>query len=129
MTDDERIIREALAAGPTPGPWNPMPAYAVEKCVARISKTEVVPPSGVDLAHESVDAHYVAACSPDRITRLLAEVERLRAELAEARRDAERYRFIREGDKAWRIGITHYFDPDAMDEHIDAAIDRARGAG
>lgn len=135
MIDDERIIREALQAGPTPGPWTPMPAGAGEQCVARVNNTEAVPPKGVELAHDSVDASYIAACSPDRIERLLAEVERLRAELAETRLDAERYRWLRDSkiaDDADRWICAHectLHEVAELDgERLDAAIDRALGA-
>lgn len=92
IDDDERIIRETLQAGPTPGPWTVLPAIAGEQCVSRVNLLEVVPPTGVELARDAVDATYIAACSPDRIERVLAEVGRLRAELAEVKRDAEHLR-------------------------------------
>lgn len=85
MTDDERIIREALQAGPTPGPWahDGQGGWLILgpehwQAAARAYKRET--------------ADYIAACSPDRIERVLAGLERLRAELAEAKRDAEHLR-------------------------------------
>lgn len=92
MTDDERIIREALQAGPTPGPWGyetasmgPLDSMlVVEHFVRRdgddisIAANIVDPQSG---SPSEANAAYIAACSPDRIERVLAELERLRAEL------------------------------------------------
>ena len=124
MSDDIiKRLREAIAAGPTVGPWTMLPAGAGEQCVARINSWEAVPPNGVELAHDSIDANYIAAASPDNIAALLdrldaaeAENERLRMELAyeeqrvadmmadvnrvghenEAlREDARRYRWLR----------------------------------
>lgn len=80
MSDDDiRALREALADGPTPGPWEDFPVGHGSQRVARVNNREVVPPDACELAHEIVDARYIAAASPDRIARLLAEVERLRA--------------------------------------------------
>ena len=89
MTDDDiRVLRTALADGPTPGPWESLPVGHGPHYVARVNNREVVPPDACELAHEIVDARYIAAASPDRIARLLDEVERLRAELR--KRGAER---------------------------------------
>jgi hypothetical protein len=86
IDDDIRALREAIAAGPTLGPWTSMHACIGEQCVARLNNHDVVPPKSVDLAHESIDARYIAAASPDRIERILAELERLRSELAETKK-------------------------------------------
>ena len=80
MSDAIKRIREALAAGPTPGPWTVMPANAGEQCVARINAWESVPPNGVELAHDTIDAAFIAACNPAAIRELLAEHDALKAD-------------------------------------------------
>ena len=106
MTDDDiRILRTALAGGPTPGPWESLPVGHGPHYVARVNNREVVPPDACELAHEIVDARYIAACSPDRIERLLAEVERLREALTAANAQAERFErewYLR-GDEVERL--------------------------
>lgn len=64
-----------------------MPANAGVHCVARINAWEAVPPSDCELSHDSIDASFIAACSPANIAAILAhvdaqaaEIERLRAE-------------------------------------------------
>jgi hypothetical protein len=128
MSDPIERIREALAAGPTPGPWTVMPAYAGEQCVARINAWESVPPNGVELAHETIDAAFIAACHPAAIRELLAELDAREA-------DAERYRWIAGHCRStsehwggrWSI-IVEGPCPTAHDEEaaFDAAIDAAR---
>ena len=84
MTDAQAAlaqVREALAAGPTPGPWVTMPANAGVHCVARINAWEAVPPSDCELSHDSIDASFIAACSPANMTAILAHVEAQAAEI------------------------------------------------
>lgn len=77
-------IRDALAAGPTPGEWacyddsndgktSRIEIVAIGKTVARIYRS--VPEQDLP------NARLIAACHPENIRALLAEVERLRAEL------------------------------------------------
>jgi hypothetical protein len=80
MTNDERILREALEAGPTPGPW--MHLFG-DRLVYTILEDGCrgMPVVGVDSlggARSLWTLRHVAACSPDRIARLLDEIERLR---------------------------------------------------
>lgn len=79
-------VREALAAGPTPGPWVTMPANAGVHCVARINAWEAVPPSDCELSHDSIDASFIAACSPANMTAILAHVEAQEAEIKRLRK-------------------------------------------
>ena len=88
MTDAQAAlaqVREALAAGPTPGPWVTMPANAGVHCVARINAWEAVPPSDCELSHDSIDASFIAACSPANMTAILAHVEAQAAEIERLR--------------------------------------------
>lgn len=95
MSDPIDRIREALAAGPTPGDWdadfasamrNGSPAV-VEYFVRRdgddisIAADIVNPSSGTP---SSVNANYIAACSPDAIRALLD-----RLDAAERERDSK----------------------------------------
>ena len=89
MTDAQAAlaqVREALAAGPTPGPWVTMPANAGVHCVARINAWEAVPPSDCELSHDSIDASFIAACSPANMTAILAHVEAQAAEIERLRK-------------------------------------------
>lgn len=94
MTDAEKQIREALAAGPTPGPWVTMPANAGVHCVARINAWEAVPPSDCELSHDSIDASFIAACSPANMTAILAHVDAQEAEIERLREFAELWYFV-----------------------------------
>ena len=151
MTDAQAAlahVREALAAGPTPGPWVTMPANAGVHCVARINAWEAVPPGDCELSHDSIDASFIAACSPANMTAILAhvkaqeaEIERLTAErddlrrqLAEAKLDAERYRWLaghcRSTSEHWGGRWSIIVDGPAPKAHdsedaFDAAIDAA----
>lgn len=158
MTDAQQAlaqVREALAAGPTPGPWVTMPANAGVHCVARINAWEAVPPSDCELSHDSIDASFIAACSPANMTAILAhveaqeaEIERLTAErdelrrqLAEAELDARRYRWIAGHCRStsehwggrWSIVVegpcpAKHDEEGAFDDAIDAAMDLTRPA-
>lgn len=128
MSDDVKVIRDALAAGVTVGEWKVLDGRRVS---VTLQTTEGC---GFDshcvaLTHDSMgrlnaEAHaaYIAACSPDRIARLLARLE-------EAERDAARYRWLREmgrlgfeGAPGWRTVLSfETVDPDAPT--LDAAVD------
>lgn len=101
MSDPIDRIREALAAGPTPGDWdadfasamrNGSPAV-VEYFVRRdgddisIAADIVNPSSGTP---SSVNANYIAACSPDAIRALLDRLDAAEAENERLWKDAER---------------------------------------
>lgn len=135
MTDDRfKALREALAAGPTPGPWysgyhgtdvrqgtspddyGDIVADSSNLVVARAWRRPLNEP-----CTEFANAAYIAACSPDRIAALLAEVERLRAERDALKPDAERYRWL-------RYRVTSAEMPQATGVKLDAAIDAAMEA-
>ena len=82
--DALRVLAEAA----TPGPWFVIPQEVIrgeggKASVALIGDTEVRSRSGPAPAPENADAAYIAACSPDRILTLIAEVERLRSLIVE----------------------------------------------
>lgn len=83
-------IRDALAAGPTPGEWacyddsndgktSRIEIVAIGKTVARIYRS--VPEQDLP------NARLIAACSPENIAALLAEIDRLREQLSTALMD------------------------------------------
>lgn len=104
MSDDERIIRKALQAGPTPGPWKSSgdvtgaagPLFVAtmayegdeRRIVARIENRESARPLDNE---DFANATMIAACSPDRIARLVARVERLEAALRQCHYALDRW--------------------------------------
>jgi hypothetical protein len=96
ITTAEREIREALAAGPTPGPWE----WWTSNSLRRLSST----PSGkdgdvlhayrcrdgvADISVRQSDMDIIAACNPANIAAILAELDRLRAEAASWEQQAQ----------------------------------------
>lgn len=106
MTDRYENIRQALAMGPTPGPWgvagitsvgSGMGYYSVATTDDTIICTLRDRPSG--------DAHLIAACDPDTIRALLAERDQLAAALEAAqmglrREESDHERTIDQRDAA-----------------------------
>lgn len=81
MTDAEiKNLRDLLRAA-TPGPLTVMARNHGEQCVAVVNNLELVPPYGVELAHEKADADFLVA-AVNALPSLLDEVERLRADAA-----------------------------------------------
>ena len=144
IDDDIRVLRDALADGPTPGPWvDDMESYRSASDVTIYSEARGELDYVVNIGYcgnkmedgayiafdaSAINARYIAACSPDRIERLLAEVERLR-------RDATRYRWLR-GDSCmdhsarWTQWEVRRWDApiwtnDLRRADLDAAIDDA----
>ena len=139
MTDDIATIRAALAAGPTPGPWhvdtmlnegeygNNGPdtrsgfdsyvlidddGLALADSLNRAGMASEVVECDEAAWDERAkrDFDFIAACSPDRITRILAALEAAQA-------DAVRYR-------AWRAAYTNH-DPSEPSEDMLLAISDA----
>lgn len=161
IANDVRVLREALAARPTPGPWQVItdehPHYLGGRHIERRIGTtwhdpQIKGPTAVVnqslgigaekgdkgitfVSIERQDADYIAKANPDRITRVLAELERLQA-------DAVRYRWLRE-HFAWHrasapddegeaqafasVGFAHRTDLSCA-AMLDHAIDKARSA-
>ena len=94
MTDAEKQIREALAAGPTPGrrfQGRSPHSYCVydKKCwyEADGSRHGETPNLVVTISPEDAqaDAQFIAACSPANMTAILAHVEAQAAEIERLR--------------------------------------------
>jgi hypothetical protein len=105
MSDYAELKRLAEAA--TPGPWwdeknlhwyQPMTMVVSEKCqVARFVRNEVQYSCTVGKAErEWANAEFIAAANPAAVMALIAERDQLKAENESLRRDAERYRWLRE---------------------------------
>lgn len=89
----ELRIREALAAGPTPGEWRVGDAYTddegyVEFPIISVVRGKEVAPAAICLQFpyvsgmQEANAKFFAAACPDNLRELLAELDRLRAEMA-----------------------------------------------
>lgn len=112
MVDDIiNSMREALQAGPTPISPD---LYGDRYMQGDYSRADL----------DKAQHDYIAAASPDRVQRLLDEVERLRA-------DAARYQWLRD---AWltdpKDGQPSPWEPVMhvmSDAEMDAAIDAAMG--
>ena len=87
MTDAEiKNLRDLMRAA-TPGPLTVMARNAGEQCVAVVNQLELVPPNGVELAHEKADADFLAAVV-NALPGLLDEIERLRRDGFDSRHPA-----------------------------------------
>ena len=99
MTDAEKQIREALAAGPTPGPWSvetvPTSCGVCHKVGPFPGRRPGDPPRHACLYADypsqcnpvddelEANAAFIAACNPAAIRELLAEMDRLRGLLCQ----------------------------------------------
>ena len=106
MKDDIKAIRDALAAGPTPGPWNAVSRgefwHETEGDVRKTDTTAIIEDDIVGaefvqpIGHNETtrgqvwlrDAQYIAACHPERIARLLDALEQAQSALAAERERA-----------------------------------------
>ncbi|HHN0112341.1 TPA: ead/Ea22-like family protein [Pseudomonas aeruginosa] len=137
MTDHAELRRLAKAA--TPGPWTlyvpedyqgpeELPGYGVECAEGRaIVWGALEPETGCQFDR---DAEFIAAANPKAILALLDEIDRLKAENEALRKDAARYRWLRERDLETirQGGVFAGMTPENIVlnlEHLDAAIDAA----
>src|SRR5690606_18902416 len=88
MSNDRyQEIRDALAMGPTPGPWRVAGITSVGSGLGYYSVATNDDTIICDLRDRpSGDAHYIAACDPDTIRMLLEERDALAAEVEAIRR-------------------------------------------
>lgn len=131
MTDlnqDLAALGAALYMGPTPDQWQalrPDPeggvtvagpgGVPIAKCCHATSVLDENYAYVIGYCEAIANAHFIAACSPDRIRRLLYYIRGLAL-------DAERYRWLRDREIPEWLDLWHQ-NPD----RIDAAIDRTRG--
>ena len=89
MTDTQEIarIREALAAGPTPGPWGH--DYAPRYCGELLSADGVLIARFTD-EPSADDAEHTASCNPAAMTAVLAHIDAQAAEIERLQSDAAR---------------------------------------
>lgn len=142
MTDRYEKIRQALAMGPTPGPWfhgaaNGAHMYCVydKRCWTdedgdRHGETPnmvvVVSPDDGKYAN----AAHIAACDPDTIRELLAERDQLAAALEAAREDADALLGALRQISAWPDGGNRYGQANIKrfaQDVIDATMQRTSG--
>ena len=97
MTDDIKAIRDALAAGPTPGPWTWWTSCSFRRLSSDTTRKDgdvlhaAVHRDGVgDVVGTEATKDYIAACHPERIARLLDALEQAQSRLALLERDANR---------------------------------------
>ena len=125
-------IREALAAGPTPGPWlvSVGDNYSIEATSVPREWPHAALFAGDSLGpwvahvgnHQAdfgrIDADFIDACNPQAIATLLAGLEALG-------KDAERYRLLRRGQH-WSVvdGIGDTLRAEALDDAIDQKVRR-----
>lgn len=141
---DVAALREALNGDgrfkPTPGPWIDdrrlswhQPNTVVQaECQAgtyqsvmdvRLSDLGSFTCTTGKSEQEWVNAAYIAACSPDRLERILTALSAAQARAEAVEKDAERYRWVRRGQH-WSVinGIGDDLRADQLDAAIDAAI-------
>jgi len=142
MTDPYANIRQALAMGPTPGPWDVWDADSEPYITARLPENEgrrwndptichlyedVTPFDSVTfgpwleaMPNARANAAFIAACYPDMLRKLLDERDALREALKVL------VNWIPSADTYRRMG----FDPEApMRAHEAAKAALAKGEG
>ena len=101
MQSDIKALRQALAAGPTPGPWH---AYVHPLQPAELNgRVDVVGAHEDDDVAENAtreNALFIAAASPDRIARLLDALELAHKELDEIHQGLTNPGWFTNGPKA-----------------------------
>lgn len=80
---NHKPIRDALALGPTPGPWTSESGLRIVDAhgnvVARLSATLG------KYEYEAINVAYIIACNPDAIAALLRDLDEARAALSAAK--------------------------------------------
>jgi hypothetical protein len=103
MTEPYANIRQALAMGPTPGPWRIAGITSVWSGMGYYSVATTDDTIICDLRDRpSGDAHLIAACDPDTIRELLAERDQLAAALEAVRAEHAAVRYALRKQEAGR---------------------------
>jgi len=80
MNDRFQAIRDALAMGPTPGPWDGTD-HSVSRLwsngTAGIREYIALPDSAEEFTPNPANMHFIAACDPDTIRELLRQRDEL----------------------------------------------------
>lgn len=89
LADDIRALEEALAAGPTKGPWHTRTECPGRCCWHIFPDCPVFADGDEELSGNAIvsecseeDGHWIAAASPDRIQRVLTTLKQLQQEQA-----------------------------------------------
>ncbi|HCF2029392.1 TPA: ead/Ea22-like family protein [Pseudomonas aeruginosa] len=134
MTDHAELRRLAKAA--TPGPWRVQTGCSWRRIGTDSGDGDVLRPcthphdGWPDIVAPAENLKYIASANPKTILALLDEIDRLKAENEALRKDAARYRWLRERDLETirQGGVFAGMTPENIVlnlEHLDAAIDAA----
>jgi len=80
--DGEQAIRDALAAGPTPGAWMVLPSVTPGQFAILTEngpRKDIACTYGFEGDPREANARFIAACNPETMRALLAELDRLRS--------------------------------------------------
>ena len=90
-------IKQALAAGPTPGPWHADNKFGIGPTGTDDDQSFgfVLPCAEVLGENIENDARYIAAVNPAAMAAVLAHIDEQAAEIEQLRPDAGRYRKLR----------------------------------
>jgi hypothetical protein len=80
MVDQYARIREALAMGPTPGPWEALSNFVRAHPIQGEMGGFLVAECPANIGRRLEDAAHIAACDPDTIRALMEERDALKAE-------------------------------------------------
>jgi len=117
LTDEKLAELEAMAKAATPGPWSFRERAAEDYMVGSIDYEWIA-----HVWHHEGDAAFIAATDPDTVLSLIAEVRRLRADLAAAQTEA-----ARSWDAFWAaLTALECVCPTMGDQPTCRAIDRMR---
>lgn len=103
--DKWKALRDALAAGPTPGPWRAH-GSDISGNGRWVADTDIGPDDDAPILAFERDAKYIAACDPDTIRALLAaaDEEKRRAEMLAGTIDSHNKACLRSCERRRDVG-------------------------